>query len=90
MQSQRKHMRPKKEKVNAKEFAQGYLLSTASSADTRQEAIGKAVTNATLMASAALAKSKDGDTPAGEAKELVRTSNFWVNIAGHLPNVNYK
>jgi hypothetical protein len=87
MQSQKKHRMPKKERVNALEFAQGYLISCSASADTRQEAISKAVTNANNMALAALAKAKEGD---GDAKELTATANFWTNIAGHLPKVTYK
>jgi hypothetical protein len=90
MQSQKKHRMPKREKVNALDFAQGFLVSVSASADTREEAISKAVLSARNMQTAALSKSKDSDLRAAEAKEWTRTANFWDNIAGHLPKVKYK
>lgn len=90
MQSQKKHRMPKKERVNAMDFAKGFLVSVSTTADTRQEAIGKAVASAQQMETATRSKAKDPDISSFEAKELTNTANFWMNIAGHIPKVTYK
>lgn len=90
MQSQRKFRKPKREKVNALAYAQGFLMSVSASADTRQEAIDKAAVKALEMSATAFIKALDPDIKAAEAKEWTRTGNFWNNIAGHIPKVKYK
>ena len=90
MQSDRKFKRDKRERVNAMEYATGFLISISASADTRGEAITKAVSSANQLKEAALSKAKDPDTLGMEVKALMKTANFWANIAGHLPKVKYK
>jgi uncharacterized alpha-E superfamily protein len=98
MQSQFKHKLPKKDKVDALEFAQGFLTNVSASADTRSESISKAVTKAQEMAQAArnriTADEKSDKEEArlsmAEIKGLRQTANFWDNIAGHVPKVFFK
>jgi len=76
MQSKKKHKRPAKLRVNAADFAGQYAANVGS--------YDKAINNAELMEKASRANASREDIGSEEAREAVRTANFWLNVVGIL------
>ena len=80
MQSQKKHLRPKRERVNAIDYAKAFVASVGSP--------DKALANVTNLESVATAKSKDAGLLPQEQKEYRRLAGFWSNVAGLIKKHN--
>lgn len=74
MQSKKKCKRPKRERVNAIDFAKAFVASIGSP--------DKALANVTNLESVASAKSKDAGLSPDDQKEYRRLAGFWANVAG--------
>lgn len=74
MQSQKKHRRPKRERVDARDYAKAFVASVGSP--------DKALANVTNLESVATAKSKDAGLSPSDQKEYRRLAGFWANVAG--------
>jgi len=82
MQSAKKFRKPKKERVDAAQFAAHYATSVGSYKD--------AIANAEKMAKDAYSYATKEGIPYTDAKEYIRTSNFWVNVTGVLKQQQVK
>ena len=80
MQSQRKCKKPKRERVNAQDYAKAFVSSVGSP--------DKALANVTNLESIATAKAKDVGLSPTHQKEYRRLAGFWANVAGLIKKNN--
>lgn len=76
MQSRKKCKRPAKLRVNAADFAGQYAANVGS--------YDRAISNAEGFEKAARNYATKEEIPVQEAKESIRTANFWLNVVGIL------
>jgi hypothetical protein len=82
MPSQKKHKKPKVERVDATSFAAQYAISVGS--------YDGAIINASNMEKISRDKSTKTDIPLEDTKEAKRTADFWANVAGVLKKQQLK